>query len=291
MPYVQLKHVNLYFEIYGNEYQLTGESHIRKPTIVVVHGGPGIDHLYSEASFWEHAGDYAQVILIDQRGNGRSVDKSSERWNLKQWATDIHDFCEALSLDKPFIYGCSMGGWVTQYYASLFPDQPGGIILCDTEAFLDIPAIIEAYKKRGGTEIGKIADDFFNHETVEIAEQYFRQCISLCSVNPIPDYWMTRSIQTLEVNQHLKENEVKSMNLLESNKAITAPVLYLSNTINPVHLYQSAKATADAMTHATVEFIALEGAGLVSIDAKEAAHHHIQAFVARCFNEQDKINQ
>lgn len=284
MPFAHLPDVKLYYEIYGSEYELLESSVRQKPTIVAVHGGPGVDHNLYDVPFLATAAEYAQVIFYDQRGHGKSSYSNSSNWNLKQWATDLYQFCEVLGLEKPFIHGVSMGGWVVQSYASLFPDQAKGIILHDTEAYYDIPAIIEAFGHKGGKELREIADTYFHHPSPTSMQDFFGKCIPACSNNPMPAEWMNRTISTPEVNDHFKTNELTHFNLYDELKKIKAPVLYLSNTTNPLHLYASAKKTAEAITNTTVEFVAFENCGLIAMDAKEKGLAKIKEFVLKHFN-------
>ena len=271
MPYAKLNDISIYYEIYGSEYKLVADTAQQKPTIIAIHGGPGVDHNYYDVPFLADAAEFAQVIFIDQRGNGRSIDKNSEHWNLHQWAEDIHNFCKTLGLHKPFIHGVSMGGWVAQLYASLYPNEAAGIILNDTEAYLDVDAILDGYEAKGGAEIRSIAHKYFYEDSSDNMQKYFEKCIPLCSNNPIPAEWMGRTILTSEVNTYFKENELTSFNLIEDLKKVVAPVLYLTNTTNPLHLYESAKKTADGLINTKVEFVEFKNCGLVAMDEKDKA--------------------
>ena len=64
MPYANLGDVRIYYEIYGNELELTDNGICEKPTVVVLHGGPGIDHTF-EVEFSRECSPFAQMILID----------------------------------------------------------------------------------------------------------------------------------------------------------------------------------------------------------------------------------
>ena len=90
---------------------------------------------------------------------------------------------------------------------------------------------------------------------------------------------MGRAIMTPEVNDYFKENELTTFNLLNDIKKIKSPVLYLTNTTNPLHLYDSAKKTAEAMINTKVDFVAFENCGLVAMDAKEQALEKIKSFL------------
>ena len=51
MPYADIGDVKIYYEIYGSEYELLPAGIRKKPTIVAIHGGPGIDHNYYDVPF------------------------------------------------------------------------------------------------------------------------------------------------------------------------------------------------------------------------------------------------
>jgi pimeloyl-ACP methyl ester carboxylesterase len=280
MPYAKLKDVHIYFEIYGNELELKHDSVVKKPTIVALHGGPGIDHCYYEVPFLKDAAEFAQVIFLDLRGNGRSIDTNPQHWSLDQWAKDLGQFCDYLGLEKPYIYGCSLGGWVAMKYALLYPQQAKGLILIDTEAYLNIDKVVQGYEKKGNKEIGKIAKEYYTTKaTPELMQQYFEKCIPLCAENPIPENWIKRTILNPEVNIHTKEYEYPKYNILQDIPKIVTPTLYLSNTTNPLHHVEVAKETAAAFT-APVIFKTYENCGLVALDAKDKALAEIKKFVS-----------
>ena len=49
--------------------------------------------------------DIAQVIYLDQRGQGRSGGRDPATWTLAQWGDDVKGFCDALGIEKPIVYG------------------------------------------------------------------------------------------------------------------------------------------------------------------------------------------
>jgi proline iminopeptidase len=283
MPYANIGDAKIYYEIYGNELDLTDDGVCEKPSLVVLHGGPGIDHTF-EVEFSRECAPFAQVILIDHRGNGRSIDSNPDHWNLTQWAKDVYLFCETLGLKKPFIQGVSTGGWVTIQFAITYPDYASGIILLDTEAYVDLERICAAYEKRGGKEISEIARKFFQKEQAppEIIEEYFKKCLPLCSNNPIPAVYFKRAILRPEVGAHLQK-ERATFNYMGDLRRIKTPVLYLTNTTNPSHLFEVAKETAAAMINAEVNFVPFENCGIVQHDAKEQGINEIKKFLQQYY--------
>lgn len=281
MPYADIGDAKLYYEIYGNELEFTDDGLIEKPSIVVMHGGPGVDHTF-EVEFSRECAPFAQVILYDHRGNGRSTGDDPSQWNLTQWTEDIYSFCQTLGLKKPFIQGVSMGGWLALNFAMRYPGYAAGIILLDTEGTFEVERIAEAFTKKGGPEIGEIARKNFGKEIPgsDIFEAYFTKCIPLCSNNPIPESYLKRAILKPELMTALQQERYE-FNYLPELHEVTDPVLYLTNTTNPCHLFDVAQETAAAMVNADVTFVPFENCGIVQHDAKIEGVAEIKKFVTK----------
>lgn len=128
---ISLGDVTLWFDVSGPSVVPQGGAAIERPTLVAVHGGPGLDHVNLKAELTPLA-ELAQVIYYDQCGHGRSDHCTPATWNLPTWADDLRRLCDALGLVKPVILGSSFGGHVVLTYAGFFPGHPGGIILANT---------------------------------------------------------------------------------------------------------------------------------------------------------------
>jgi hypothetical protein len=87
----------LHFDVEGPKLVPDGATMRERPTLLLLHGGPGFDHSSYKPDFARLA-DLAQVVYLDHRGQGRSDKSEPAFWNLDQWADDVHDFCEALNI-------------------------------------------------------------------------------------------------------------------------------------------------------------------------------------------------
>ena len=94
----------LYFDVAGMGLVPQGPAMRERSTLLCLHGGPGFDHslLKSALAPLQNA---AQVVFLDHRGQGRSDENTSDRWNLDTWIQDVVDFCPALDLERPVILG------------------------------------------------------------------------------------------------------------------------------------------------------------------------------------------
>src|SRR5262245_10926160 len=95
---------NLYFDVEGMGLVPDGPTMRAKPTLILLHGGPGFDHTMFKPGFSGLA-DVAQIIYLDQRANGRSVNTDPSTWTLAQWGDDVKSFCDALGIERPIVCG------------------------------------------------------------------------------------------------------------------------------------------------------------------------------------------
>ena len=80
--HVPVNGVRLFFDVEGAKLVPDGTAMREKPTLMLLHGGPGFDHtIYKPA--YSRLADVAQVIYLDHRGNGRSDAGPKESWNLR----------------------------------------------------------------------------------------------------------------------------------------------------------------------------------------------------------------
>src|ERR1051325_2157903 len=156
--HVLVNGVRLFFDVEGAKLVPDGAAMREKPTLILLHGGPGADHAIMKPAYSALA-DVAQVIYLDHRGNGRSDAGPKESWTLAQWGDDVRAFCDALGIEKPVVLGVSFGGMVAMSYATRHPDHPGKLILITTEAKGDshLDRRVELFERFGGPEVGALA--------------------------------------------------------------------------------------------------------------------------------------
>ena len=156
--HVSVNGVRLFFDVEGAKYVPDGSTMRQKPTLLLLHGGPGFDHsIYKPA--YSALADIAQIIYLDHRGNGRSEDGPREGWHLAQWGDDVRAFCDALGITAPIVLGASFGGMVALAYATRHPDHPSKLVLISTEAAGDthLDRRVALFERFGGPEVGALA--------------------------------------------------------------------------------------------------------------------------------------
>jgi proline iminopeptidase len=91
------------------------------PAVLVLHGGPGLDHREFGDYLDPLADDY-RLLLVDQRGQGRSAASEPSTWTLEQMAADVSLLARALKLGEHAVLGHSFGAFVALQQAVDDPD-------------------------------------------------------------------------------------------------------------------------------------------------------------------------
>src|SRR5665213_1989128 len=122
---------HLFFDVEGAKYVPDGPVLRERPTVLLLHGGPGFDHSSYKPAY-STLSALAQIVYLDHRGHGRSDPAPASQMNLAQWADDAAEFCRVLEIEKPVVYGLSFGGMVAQALAIRHPELASKIILDST---------------------------------------------------------------------------------------------------------------------------------------------------------------
>lgn len=153
-----------------------GDRMREKPTLLLLHGGPGHDHTGLKGAL-APLRDVAQLVYYDHRGNGRSEGDDPADWNLARWGDDVKALCDALGIVAPIVLGLSFGGFVAQSYATRHPGHPGKLILMSTAARIDHAAMFEAFGRVAGPEVRAVAEAYWTAPTVERRDAYHLRCV------------------------------------------------------------------------------------------------------------------
>jgi pimeloyl-ACP methyl ester carboxylesterase len=154
---VEAHGTRLWFDIEGPALVPDGAGMRQRPTLLLLHGGPGTyDHSYFKPWF-ARAADVAQVVYLDLRDHGRSAWHDPAAWSFEVCADDVRAFCDALGVERPVVLGHSMGGFVALLYAARHPDHPGGLVLQSTMARFDLDRLTEGFRRVGGERVAALA--------------------------------------------------------------------------------------------------------------------------------------
>jgi proline iminopeptidase len=280
--FVEVNGAKLYFDVEGSALVTDGPAMRQKPTLVLLHGGPGLDHTMYKPAF-SRLSDIAQIIYYDHRGNGRSERGARETWNLAQWGDDVKGLCDALGIVRPIVHGLSFGGMVAQSYATRHPDHPAKLILASTTARMDFPTIFEAFDRIGGNEARAIAEGYWLTPSPESRARYRERCFPLYRPRPDPDRdAMKRAIVNDDLAVHFAgpHNEMGRFDFRPALKTIRCPVLVLGGDRDPITPISFSETIAACLPSHLVRFERFAGCGHgVHVDEPERAFGVLREFI------------
>jgi proline iminopeptidase len=271
----------IFFDTVGSHLAIDGARMVERPTLIVMHGGPGFDHALMRPYFDRFA-DTHQVIYLDHRGNGRSTGEAPT-WMLDQWGDDVDAFCRTLGIERPVVYGLSFGGMVAMAYAARHPDGPSKLVLSSTAARMELPSTYAAMQRLGGDEARRIAEEFWSAPTEARAADYMAVCMPLYSPSgPATAEVRKRAIQRTEVMFHFIRGEQRDMDLRAGLAAVRCPTLVLAGGLDPITPPICAETIMAALPAGVAELAMFEDAGHgVHRDQPERAEAVLREFLAR----------
>ena len=96
--------------------------------ILFLHGGPGAGCSEFDRCFFDP--EYFRVVLLDQRGSGRSRPVGDLTDNtMAATVLDIEQLREELGIDRWHVFGGSYGSTISLYYAQEFPERCKSLVL------------------------------------------------------------------------------------------------------------------------------------------------------------------
>ncbi len=259
---VEVNGSRLYFDVEGAGLVPDGPAMRDRPTLVLLHGGPGFDHSSYKPDFAALT-DVAQVVYLDHRGQGRSDKSDPSHWNLDQWADDVKAFCDVLDIEKPIVMGNSFGGMVCMRYAARYPDHPSKLVFSSTSARKNLDRIVTRFTELGGEEVARRVRDFWESPSAETLAPYAREAIPLYTRNgrlDDPDA-NTRTKWAFDVLFHFAGGEIREMDLLPGLAGVRCPTLVLGGEQDPVCPIEDQVEIAAALPPERTRFERFDGCG------------------------------
>lgn len=257
--YVQLNDTRLFVDVDGPGLVPSGGRMRLRPTVVLVHGGPGFEHSGFKPEF-SRLRDVAQVVYFDQRGHGRSDRGNAPQWTLDVWADDIRELCDALGVERPIVYGHSWGGVVAMTYASRYPDHPGGLIVQSSTARFDLERTIEGFRRAGGDVAADVFRRYWGEHDRSARSEFATHCVPVYGPwTPDPDH-MTR----LAINPDIllsAPTHFAGLDIRERLAHIRCPTRVIAGELDPLHGPDDAHEIAESLPPDLPRVEILESAG------------------------------
>lgn len=280
--------VRLYFDVEGPALRPHGEKMREFPTLLLLHGGPGVDHSLYKPAF-SALTDVAQVVYLDHRGNGRSDRGAAESWTLAQWADDVAAFCATLGIVRPIVYGASFGGMVAMMYAIRHARDPGGLVLVSTTARASshADAKVAMFSRLGGEVAGALARRrFVDGDTGDdVLRAWLELAFPLYQRTPLDPATLERAVLHRDATAWFNRpgGEGRSFDLLTDLARVRCPTLVLGGRLDPMLPIECQRDIARAIAPQLLTYREFDncGHGVVG-DEPEQALALVRQFIQAC---------
>lgn len=257
--HVSVNGTRLWYDVDGPLLVPDGSEMRVRPTVVLVHGGPGsYDHSYFKPDF-ARLTERAQVVYVDLRGHGRSAWGDPADWSFEVCADDIRALCDALGIVRPIVLGHSMGGWIVLLYGARHPGHAGGLILQSTMARFDLDRLVEGFRRVAGDDVAELAGRDYGGSSSLTTEEWAR-CFAAFGPNVPGEAQLARRIRNADLGSAGMEL-FRTLDVVGQVARIDRPTLVCVGELDPVTPVRASQEIADALPNGLGRLEIVPGAG------------------------------
>jgi pimeloyl-ACP methyl ester carboxylesterase len=257
---VAVNGTRLWFDVDGPALVPDGRSMLERPTVVLLHGGPGsFDHSYFKPDFRRLAG-VAQVVYLDLPGHGRSDWGDPEAWRFETSADQVRAFCDAVGIARPIVYGHSLGSFVAMVYAIRHSSHPRALVLQSAFPRFDLGRIVDEFRRAGGDEVAATAQRVYGGDRQSVTAEEWEACWRLFGPWVIGETERARTRVNAELNAPGLAL-MRSFDVVDELSRVECPTLVCVGELDPITPVAAAREIADALPSGLGRLHVIEGAG------------------------------
>lgn len=255
---IDVNGTRLWFDVDGLALVPEGHEMRLRPTVVVVHGGPGVyDHSYFKPDFTRLA-VHAQVVYVDLRGHGRSDWGDATAWGFEACADDIRAFCDTVGIASPIVFGHSMGAPIVLLYGVRHPGHAAGLIVQSGFARWDTPRMVESFRRIAGDAVAEIAGRSYAGE--EVPDEEWARVFAAFGPHRPKKEREAHTPKNLELNE-FGMDVVRRTDIVDQIGQVHSPTLVAVGELDPVTPVAAAEEIVGALPEGIAQLEIIEGGG------------------------------
>ena len=255
---VDVNGTRLWFDVDGPVLVPDGSTMRERPTVVLLHGGPGsYDHSYFKPDLTGLAA-HAQLVYLDLRDHGRSARHDPSEWTFEVCADDVRAFCDAVGITRPIVYGHSLGGFVAMLYGARHPGHAAAIVLQSTMARFDLNRLVEAFRRVAGDDVADLARRAYT--TGSVSDEEWTRVFAAFGPRVPDEAQLAR--RTMNVDLRPRGMELlRELDLVDELARIESPTLVCVGDRDPVTPVDAAREIVDGLRDGVGRLEVIAGAG------------------------------
>jgi proline iminopeptidase len=248
--------------------------------LIVLHGGPGLDHTMFRP-YLDALADDVRLIYVDERGQGRSDRVDPETLSLEIFARDADLLAEALGLERFALLGHSFGAIVATFHAIELGTAERYVISAGGDNGSSLMADVEASLAAMGDDGKAIAASWEHEKTVEseaeLAELMRAQLPFHFAGTP-PLGYMEDAVYSPEVLRHFANKGYGDFDFVPHLGRIDRPVLVIVGDEDRTTTPRAARVLAEGIPGS--ELVVLADAGHMSfVEAEKPYLAAVRSFL------------
>jgi proline iminopeptidase len=251
---VAVRGVDLFFDVDGAKIRPEGPWMRDRPTVVLLHTGPGADHSLYKDHIGPALAEVAQVIYLDLRGAGRSDWSQPEHWTIETWVDDLGAFCDALELERPVLLGTATGGVIALVHAARHPDRVERLVLVSTVARYVHTRSVAEFDRIAGPEAGEVAAHYYADPTEANFAEFMRVCVPHFTRTPISPDAVARIQMNMAMIANWDRTGAREYDVREDAARIRCPTLVLAGEDDPSSTITGVEELVEALPASLVRY-------------------------------------
>jgi proline iminopeptidase len=250
--------------------------------LIVLHGGPGLDHSMFRP-YLDPLADEFRVVYVDLRANGRSERVDPETLSLDVFARDVDLLAAALALEEYALLGHSFGAIVTTHHGIELGTAAGYVISGGGDSSEALLADVEESLAAMGEERKPIAESWAREQHVETAED----CAELMATQmPFhfarepPAGFAAETVYSPETLRYFARQGYGDFDFAPRLGSVRRPTLVIVGSEDRTTTPRAARVLHEGIQGS--ELVVLEGAGHMSyVEAQDAYLGVVRRFLRR----------
>jgi proline iminopeptidase len=257
--------------------------------LIVLHGGPGMDHTMFRPYLDPLADDF-RVLYVDQRGQGRSERVDPRMLSLEVFARDVDRLAEALGISDFAILGHSFGAIVTTWHAINLGTAAVYVISGGGDSSEKLMADVSASLDELGEAGRAVAESWEQEKSVQTEDEVkelLRVQMPFHFAGAPPPGYGEETIGTPDVLRHFANAGYGDFDYPSDLDRVDKPTLVIVGEHDRTTTPRAARVLDEGI--ASSELVVLPGAGHISfVEAQAPYLEAVRSFLRRTVSSRER---
>jgi proline iminopeptidase len=250
--------------------------------LILLHGGPGLDHTTFRPWLDALADDF-RLLYLDERGQGRSDRVDPATLTLSVWARDVDQLAEALELDRFALLGHSFGAIIATTHAIELGTASGYVISGGGDSSAALDADVQAALDALGDDGAAIAKSWEDEKTVQTEAEFAALMATQMPFHfagTVPPDFGAATLYAPEVLRHAANTGYGDFDYPPHLERVSKPTLVIVGELDRTTTPRAAEVLHDGIRDS--ELLVIPGVGHMSyVEAPEPYLAAVRGFLRR----------